>query len=102
MRKLTGAVVLSIAVMTSSAYAVDKASEANTPKIAAGSFLKTEQGAAKIPFGKKFKSPPIVIVTPYFKGVGSGVTSIETVTDVFDDFFVVWSKNASNNYFVNW
>lgn len=74
-----------------------------TPKvIRAGKILKAAVGPLEIPFGYKFASPPVVLLTSYWQGGAGEVGHIETVTAVDNDFCVITSGNAAANYFVDW
>ncbi|SMB87328.1 H-type lectin domain-containing protein [Desulfonispora thiosulfatigenes DSM 11270] len=74
----------------------------NRSVIDAGSAVKNRTGELNIRFNRRFSSPPIVIVTSYWKGQGSQVSFVDTVTRVNRNGFTVVSDNAASNYYVNW
>lgn len=56
-----------------------------------------------IHLGVKFDQPPIVIVTPEWRGSDRNVGHAETIDTIADNHFYVASDNvASSGYFVNW
>ena len=56
-----------------------------------------------IHLGIKFDQPPIVIVTPEWRGSSRNVGHAETIDTIADDHFYVASDNTANSgYLVNW
>ncbi|MEM6456770.1 MAG: hypothetical protein AAF772_16885 [Acidobacteriota bacterium] len=53
--------------------------------------------------GVKFAQPPVVVVTPEWRGANRNVGHAETIDTVADDHFYVASNNlAASGYLVNW
>jgi len=64
---------------------------------------KLGTGTQRVYFTKPFSGTPIVMLSPWWKdGSNSGVGSVETLTLVTNYYFEFTSKNAAQNYFVNW
>ncbi len=68
----------------------------------AGTALKNRPGELRIRFSRNFPSPPVVVVSPFWRGQGSQVGYVETINSVSRNGFTVVSNNAANNYYVNW
>ncbi|MBZ5489686.1 MAG: H-type lectin domain-containing protein [Acidobacteriia bacterium] len=60
------------------------------------------QYQVRIYFSSPFKTPPVVIVSPWWDKQPNGVRYIETVVKVTRNYFEIVSGNAGENYFVNW
>jgi hypothetical protein len=76
-----------------------------TTQILSGLTPKYDTGELNVAFynyGPEFGSAPIVTVTPFWKGAGSQVGSIETLTEVTSDHFKLVSQNAGSNYYISW
>ena len=58
-------------------------------------------GTVVVPFKVPFAAPPIVLLTPYWKGQNSAVGSVPTVTEVSTTSVTISSGNQASNYFVN-
>ena len=59
-------------------------------------------GPISVDFPMPFDQPPVVLVTPFWKGAGEPVGSIETVlTNVIPDECQIAAANQAPNYFVN-
>jgi len=54
-----------------------------------------------VTFPAPFNQPPVVLVTPFWKGQGEAVPSIETVTSVTAKDCQISSANQASNYYVN-
>ena len=54
-----------------------------------------------VTFPAPFKQPPVVLVTPFWKGQGEAVGSIETVTSVSSKDCNISSANQASNYYLN-
>jgi len=68
--------------------------------VAFGSIRKIVPGEIEIPFGTTFQKPPMVFLTPYWPNGGVGF--IETVVSINTESCTITSKNAAQNYHVNW
>jgi hypothetical protein len=55
----------------------------------------------KVTFPAPVEQPPVVLVTPFWKGQGEPVSSIETVTEVTVNDCKISSANQASNYWVN-
>jgi hypothetical protein len=73
-----------------------------TSLLQSGTVLKSTAGAHEIQFRQPFASPPVVVISPFWNGSGAGVGSIETITSINENAFVVNSSNAASNYYVTW
>lgn len=67
-----------------------------------GTALKNKTGKFRIRFSRTFPRPPVVIISPYWKGQESQVGFVETINSVSRNGFTVVSRNAANNYYINW
>ena len=56
----------------------------------------------RVYFQSPFTLPPVVFLSSWWNGTQSTLSSIETVTDVTNEYFDAISDNAASNYFVNW
>ncbi len=53
-------------------------------------------------FETEFERPPIVVVSPFFRGVATGVGYTESLNEVGTHYFEVASGNGAEDYFVSW
>ncbi|NLY44245.1 MAG: hypothetical protein GX066_09860 [Clostridiaceae bacterium] len=70
--------------------------------IETGTTLKNRTGRLSIQFRKNFTRPPVVVISPYWRGQGSQVGYVETIESVSRNGFTVVSNNAADNYYINW
>jgi len=71
-------------------------------QIETGTYNKTGSGTYRVYFQSPFTVPPVVFLSSWWNGTQSTLGSIETVTDVTNEYFDAISGNAASNYFVNW
>ena len=69
--------------------------------IETGRTAKTDV-ALTVPLTHPFARPPIVQVSPFWEGQGSGVGHVETIGRVAERSFDVSSDNKASNYYVSW
>ncbi|MES2554930.1 MAG: H-type lectin domain-containing protein [Bacteroidota bacterium] len=65
------------------------------------SILQTTPGSLKIKFAQAYATPPVVLLTSYWKGSTAAVSGILTVTNVTTTDCTITSINAASNYYVN-
>lgn len=70
--------------------------------IDSGVALKNRTGRLRVQFTKNFTRPPIVVISPFWRGQGSQIGYVETIDSVTRNNFTVVSNNAAENYFINW
>lgn len=65
---------------------------------------KQSSGTIVIPYGMKFKKPPVVSVSPvWITTPGDAVNHIETITEIGLDHFSDTSGSfAASNFYVSW
>ena len=56
----------------------------------------------RIPFARRFDTPPRVVITPFWEEARREVGHAETIGSVTEDEFALFSNNAASNYFVSW
>jgi hypothetical protein len=65
------------------------------------SISQTTPGNLKVTFAQAYAAPPVVLLTPYWKGSNSQVGGILTVTDITTAGCTLTSINAAANFYVN-
>lgn len=63
--------------------------------------VNKKSGSVVVPFDPPFANPPVVLTTPYWKGQGSAVGHVPTVSKVSADSATIVGGNYADNYFVN-
>jgi hypothetical protein len=58
-------------------------------------------GTIKVTFATPYSTPPVVIVTPYWKDSPSPIREVITVTDITTTDCTIISENASPTFFLN-
>ncbi|NEO31865.1 MAG: hypothetical protein F6K36_15795 [Symploca sp. SIO3C6] len=63
---------------------------------------KTSPGSLTISFPTKYKSKPVVVISPYWQGQNKQISYIPTINKVTKKNFQVVSDNYADNYYVSW
>lgn len=71
-------------------------------QIETGTYNKTGSGSYRVYFQSPFTVPPVIFLSSWWNGTQGTLSSIETVTDVTNEYFDAISGNGESNYFVNW
>jgi hypothetical protein len=64
--------------------------------------VQKSTGSVQVNFPLPFKHIPVVILTSYWIGQGSGVGYVDTLSEVSTTKSTLVSGNAADNYYVNW
>lgn len=70
--------------------------------IQSGESNKPSLGSILIEFDEPFATPPTVVVSSYWRGEGSQVGSIATISEITVEDFTVVNQSAGDNYFITW
>ena len=55
-----------------------------------------------VDFHRRFKNPPTVLVSSFYKGADDGINNEPTVIDITETGFTVLSSSAARSYYISW
>lgn len=64
--------------------------------------INKEDASEPVIFDHAYALPPVVLISPFYKGSATGVGYVPTITEITQQGFTVTGQNMAPNYYVNW